>query len=665
MLEGRAMADPHPERRLAAILAADVIGYSRLVEEDEAATLAALKALRQAVIDPQLGEHHGRIVKLMGDGALVEFGSVVDAVACAVAVQRGVAERQAGVAPERRIVFRIGVNLGDVVVEGEDLLGDGVNIAARLEQACEPGGVLVSGTAFDHLQGRLGLPLEDAGELRVKNIARPVRAYRVRLDGAAGRLDLPRPPWFGRRAVATALALLLLLAAAAGGWWWRQERHLSATDHPPALERPAIAVLPFDDFGGDERQQRFAGAFTDELIAELARSRGLLVIARNSTEAFKGKTTDVREVGRSLGVRYVLEGSLELQPGRVRVIVQLIDATSGAHLWSERYDRPADDLFAVRDEVLARLVGTLTGYDGPIWAAWAEAARRRPPQSLGAWDWFLLANKPYRRHDKEGNAEAQRLLGKAIELDPRFAGAWSFLAHTFVQDAINGWTGDRARSWKLYHEAARRAAELDPADANAQYLLGQSHFEKGEIGLGSQAWDRALALAPNDALVIRALGTCLPLALGVERAAQGVELVTRALDELDPLHPPFQYLSLGIPLYFAGRHAEAVAALEKVPDPWLEVRVMLGLSSAQAGQMDKASRHAAEVMRLDPGFSAEAWIDNDIYQPGSSSALLFLDGTRKAGLPICAPAAPAAKLDPRNRLPECEAERAKAAAPKT
>jgi TolB-like protein/Tfp pilus assembly protein PilF len=610
-----------------------------------------------------LAEHKGRIVKLMGDGALVEFGSVVDAVACAVAMQRSVAERQAEVPPERRVVFRIGINLGDVVVEGEDLLGDGVNIAARLEQLCEPGGIMVSGTAFDHLQGRLGLPLEDAGELRVKNIARPVRAYRVRLDETAGRFGLSRSPWLGRPAAMAALVLLLAIAAAA--WWWHQERQSAGIGNPPALERPAIAVLPFDDFGGDERQQRFADAFTDELIAELARSRELLVIARNSIEAFKGKATDVREVGRSLGVRYVLEGSLQLQPGRVRLIVRLIDATSGAHLWSERYDRPADDLFAVRDEVLARLVGTLTGYDGPIWAMWAEAARHRPPQNLGAWDWFLLANKPYRRHDKEGNAEAQRLLGKAIERDPRFARAWSFLAHTFVQDAINGWAGDRTHAWERYHEAARRAAELDPTDANAQYLLGQSHFEKGELGLGSQAWDRALALAPNDALVIRAIGTILPLALGVERAEQGVELVTRALDELDPLHPPFQYLSLGIPLYFAGRYTEAVAALEKVPNPWLEVRVMLALSSAQAGSASKASRNAAEVVKLDPGFSAEAWIDNDIYQPGSSSAALFLAGARKAGLPLCAKPEEAVKLDPKNRLPECEAERAKAAAPKT
>jgi TolB-like protein/tetratricopeptide (TPR) repeat protein len=488
-----------------------------------------------------------------------------------------------------------------------------------------------------------------------------VRAYRVRLDGTALRFRLPFRR--ARRFVPLAAAVLLLALAITGGAWWYSLQNSDA-GISPALDRPAIAVLPFDDFGGDERQQRIADAFTEDLITELARSRELLVIARNSVEAFKGKGTDVRQVGRELGVRYVLEGSLQVEPERVRITAQLIEATTGTHLWSERYDRPANDLFAVRDEVLTRLVGTLTGYDGPIWAEWQEAARRKPPQSLGAWDYYLLANQPYRRHDKEGNAEARRLLEKAIELDPRFARAWAFLADTHFGDAMNGWTGDRARSWELCHEAERRAAELDPADGYVQLSLGGLHFAKDEVELGKQAWERALALAPNDALVNRAVGAQLPIALGVERAAQGVELVDRALQQIDPFHPPFHYLSLGIPLYFAGRYAEAVAALEKVPDPWIEVRVMLALSSAQAKLQDKARRNAEEVLRLEPGFTAEAWVDNDFYQPGGSSAALFFEGARKAGLPLCAKLDEAAKFDPRNRLPECEAERAKAAAPK-
>jgi TolB-like protein/tetratricopeptide (TPR) repeat protein len=465
-------------------------------------------------------------------------------------------------------------------------------------------------------------------------------------------------------AAAAALVFLLLLAVGAAGWWWDGMQRSPGADGAPSLGRPAVAVLPFDDFGGEERQQRLADAFTEDLITELARSRELLVIARNSVEAFKGKGVDVRQVGHELGVRYVLEGSLQVEPERVRITAQLIETGTGAHLWSERYDRPANDLFAVRDEVLNRLVGTLTGFDGPIWAEWREAARRKPPQSLGAWDYFLLANRPYRRHDKEGNIEARQLLEKAIELDPRFAGAWSFLSDTHMQDWINGWSGDRTRSLALMRETAERAAALDPADAHVQLRLGTAYFTRDEIEAGLAAWERALALGPNHALVNRAVGTQLPLAIGVERAAEGVKLVERALYQLDPLHPPYPWLSLGIPLYFAGRYAEAAAALEKVPDPWLEVRVMLALSSAQAGLEDKARRNAEEVLRLEPGFTAEAWVDNDIYRPGGSSAALFFEGARKAGLPLCAKSEEAVKFDHRNRLPECEVERAKATAPK-
>ena len=567
------MAAPRVERRLAAILAADVVGYSSLMERDEDRTLVRLKAHRQEFIEPLIAEYQGRIVKLMGDGALVEFASVVDAVRCAVLIQQGMVEREAGVPEAERIRFRIGINLGDVIREADgDLYGDGVNVAARLEQLAEPGGVVVSGTAYDQLQGKLDLPLEFAGEQRVKNIERLVRAYRVRLDGTAVRFRLPFRR--ARRFVPLAAAVLLLALAITGGAWWYSLQNSDA-GISPVLDRPAIAVLPFDDFGGDERQQRIADAFTEDLITELARSHELLVIARNSVEAFKGKGVDVRQVGRELGVRYVLEGSLQAEPERIRITAQLIEVTTGTHLWSERYDRPANDLFAVRDEVLNRLVGTLTGYDGPIWAEWREAA-----------------------------------------------------------------------------------------DAYVQLSLGGSYFAKDEVELGSAAWERALALGPNDALVNRAIGGQLPIALGVERAAEGVELVERALSQLDPFHPPFHYLTLGIPLYFAGRYAEAVAALEKVPDPWLEVRLMLALSSAQAGLQDKARRNSDEVLRLEPGFTAEAWVDNDFYQPGGSSAALFFEGARKAGLPLCAKLDEAAKFDPRNRLQECEAERAKAAAPK-
>jgi class 3 adenylate cyclase len=302
------MATVWVERRLVAILAADIVGYSHLVEKDEAATLAALKSSRREVIDPLLAEHHGRIVKLMGDGAIAEFGSVVDAVACAVAVQKGVADRQDGVPSERRIIFRIGINLGDVVVEGDDLLGDGVNVAARLEQICDPGGVLISGTAYDHLQGKIDLPIEFAGEQRVKNIDRPIRTYRVRLGAA---LPGPRPRGaVSRRWFAMATGVLLLMAGAVRWWRWPVA--------PAYASKPSIAVLPFDNLGGDEATTRLADGITEDIITDLARFPEFEVVSRNSTGVYKGKAVDVRHVGKDLVVGYVLEGSFQRQGERLR-----------------------------------------------------------------------------------------------------------------------------------------------------------------------------------------------------------------------------------------------------------------------------------------------------------------------------------------------------------
>ena len=369
-LGGAVLASHRVERRLAAILAADIVGYSRLVEQDEAGTLAAIKRLREGTIDPLLAEHQGRIVKLMGDGAIVEFGSVVDAVACAVAVQKAVAEHQADDPADRRIVFRIGINLGDVVVEGDDLLGDGVNVAARLEQLCEPGGVLVSGTAYDQLQGKLGLPLEFTGEQRVKNIARPVRAYRVRLDGKAGA-----PADAATRAARD----------------WRQLAALSpdrrspavgmvaVAGAPPATPRsPSIAVLPLENRSGDARLGRLADGMIENVIGDLT-GLGWYVMARGTTFAYRDEPRDPRRIGEELGVGYVVEGSLEGDGRRLLANVALVDAATGRQVWSERYDRPLEDLFAVQDELALRIA---TSLGGTLWRDRLDLAQRKRPGSL-------------------------------------------------------------------------------------------------------------------------------------------------------------------------------------------------------------------------------------------------------------------------------------------
>jgi TolB-like protein len=421
-------------------MAADIVGYAHLIEANEAGTLAEVKELRAAVIDPLLAEHRGRIVKLMGDRALVEFGSVVDAVACAVAIQKDVAARQTDVPAERRIIFRIGINLGDVVVEGDDLLGDGVNVASRLEQLCEPGGVLVSGTAYDHLQGKLDLALDDAGEQQVKNISRLVRTYRVRLDGAAPPQPRTRPValrW------ALAVAAVLLAVILAGGVWrfWPAQQS--------AVTRAGIAVLPFDNLSGDESTSRIADGLTEDIITDLSHFRDLDVIARNSTATYKDKPVDVREVGKAFNVGYVLEGSLQRQGDQIRIAAQLIDATTDAHVWSDRWDRPTADIFAVQSEVAEQVAAKLGGVFGlgQVTAAEVQRAKRRPPTDLTAYEHYLLAVEAKGLRSPETGFDHAE---KAVALDPNFARAYT----------VRGWLRYFQASTISNSEDWRRAFEL-------------------------------------------------------------------------------------------------------------------------------------------------------------------------------------------------------------
>jgi adenylate cyclase len=457
-------ATDRAERRLAAILAADIVGYSRLIERDEAGTLAAIKVLRREVIDPLIAEHRGRVVKFTGDGAIVEFTSVVDAAACAAAVQKTVAEWQAGVPPERLIVFRIGVNLGDVVVEGDgDLLGDGVNVAARLERLCEPGGVLVSGTIYDHLQGKLaGVPLEFAGERQVKNIERPVRTYRMVLGGA-------RPP----------------------------ER--------PALplpDKPSLAVLPFDNLSGEAEQGYFADGIVEDIITALSRTKWLFVIARNSSFTYRGRAVDVRQVGRELGVRYVLEGSVRKAGERVRITGQLIDALSGAHLWAEHFEGILADVFELQDRVAEGVAGAI---EPTLRGAEIERARRKPTESLGAYDLYLRALPHLVTPTAESNREARRLLDQALALDPDYAVALGFKAWSHLHAYLHSWAGEGEAERIAGEQAARRVLTLGQDDPTALAmggfvlsLLAHDH----EAGLA--ALSRAVTLNPNSALAFGA-----------------------------------------------------------------------------------------------------------------------------------------------------------------
>ena len=626
------------ERRLAAIMAADIVGYSRLIEADEAGTLAAIKSLRAQAIDPLVAEHKGRIVKLMGDGAIIEFASVVDAVACAVAIQKAVADRQADVPPARAIVFRIGVNLGDVVVEGDDLLGDGVNVAARLEQLCDPGGVLVSGTAYDHMQGKLGLPLDFAGEQQVKNISRPVPAYRVRMDGGRRRLAFDKRRL--RRLVPKAAALFVgLLLAAIGVWWFMPG--------DSARAKPSIAVLPFDNLGGDEVTGRLADGITEDIITDLARFREFEVIARNSIEAYKGKPVDIKDVGRELNVRYVLEGSIQRQGDHFRITGQLIDAASGAHVWSERWDRQAADVFEVQAELSQQVAGKLSGIAGTIIAADREAARRKPPSDLNAYDLFALASEAKQKESRESIEECVRLLKSSLEIDPNFARAWTLLGSCYAVSIR--WADNWDEANGLYQGAMRRAVELDPLDADAHAGLAFAAGFGGDLKQAEVEFEKALNLNPNSADVLTRYAYW---ASAFGKAEEGAEMAERAV-RLDPNAPPWALRMQSGALFMGGRREEAVRIRQRIPKEMFSDGDYIELADflVALDRTDEAKAVVAEGLAAYPAISIESWTGDPGWSGEERRNTIEL--MRKAGFPACASAAEVKKGGIKVRLPDC------------
>jgi len=462
------------ERRLAAILAADVAGYSRLMGRDEAGTLARLKALRRELIDPMVAEHKGRIVKTTGDGLLIEFPSVVEAVACAITVQSGMGSRNAATPEDRRIEFRVGINSGDIIVEDGDIHGDGVNIAARLEGVAEPGGICVSAIVHDQVRDRLDCVFEDLGEQSLKNIVRPVRVYRI-------------GPEIGPRA-----SRPLSGVDAAG----------TAAVQPAALplpDKPSIAVLPFQNMSGDPEQEYFVDGMVEEIITALSRIRWLFVIARNSTFTYKGRPIEVKEIGRELGVRYILEGSVRKGGSRVRITAQLIDAETGAHLWADRFDGLIEDVFELQDKIALSVAGVI---EPALQAAEMRRSAARPTTDLTAYDLYLRALAVFYPITKERVIEALRLFEEAIAIDPHYGPALSWAAMCHREIATSGWAEAPETSWRKGSALARQAvqaAENDPRVlVNAALVLAHFGDDIGEdIGAMIGLIDRALALNPS------------------------------------------------------------------------------------------------------------------------------------------------------------------------
>ena len=471
-------------RRLAAILAADVAGYSRLIGVDEEGTLNRLRSIRAELIDPKIAEHRGRIVKTTGDGLLVEFGSVVDALRCATAWQRGMAERNTGT-PDTRIEFRIGVHQGDVVVEDGDIFGDGVNVAARLEGLADPGGICVSARVQEDASGRLDLTFDDLGEQALKNIARSVRVYRVRL--ATGETTPKATPAVSQPVLALP-------------------------------DKPSIAVLPFQNMSNDPEQEFFADGIAEDIITALSRYPSLFVIARNSCFTYKGRAVDVKQVGRELGVRYVLEGSLRKSGNRIRVTAQLVEAETGNHVWAERYDRDLADIFAVQDEITQAVTIAIAP---AIAQAEQQRAMRKPPDSLDAWAAYQRGMWHLGKFTAADNLLAQGFFQQAMDLDPNFAGGYRGLAVACALANSQFQTLTVVEAHKLTGPLARRAVALDGGDAEARASLGLAYMISGDIDALLLEVEQALAMTPG-----------LPLAHGLKGLGlmlQGKHLEDRRL----------------------------------------------------------------------------------------------------------------------------------------
>ncbi len=569
------------------------------MEEDEAGTLAALKEWRESVLEPLVSDNHGRIVKFMGDGAIVEFGSVVDAVACATAMQREMTTRQAQLPSNRHVVLRIGINLGDVVVEGGDLLGDGVNVAARLEQLCLPGEVLISDTAYDHMQGKLGLSLDFVGEQQVKNIARPVRIYRVRLDGSKRRWRQGAPQ-FGLLIPAASIALLALVLAGAGVWWWM--RPIPMEPGPPS-----IAVLPFANLGGDEATGRLAEGITEDIITDLARFRDLDVIARHSVEAYKVKSVDVRQIGKELKVDYVLEGSIQRQADRFRVTAQLTETAGGAHLWSERWDRPVADIFAVQTEVSDRVAGTLGG-SGVLLSQSRAAAKRKRPSDLQAYDLYALASERFSTGLQADDEKGLEYVNAAIDRDPGFARAYVLKAW-LTWELVKFHSGNFDEVIAEMERLGRTAVAIDPYDAEGHVLLAWAVGSPERIPEALAETDQALQLNPSSGDVLVKLADSMP-AYG--KPAEGAEMCDRAF-RLNPTPPVwYNYFCVG-PLLFARRYQEAIdymnrgAAAGSPPNEYM--LSYKAASQAELGRAEAAAETVAELKRRYPEVSFERFLN--------------------------------------------------------
>ncbi|MBV8360760.1 MAG: adenylate/guanylate cyclase domain-containing protein [Deltaproteobacteria bacterium] len=617
------------ERKLTAILCADVYGYSRLMGQDEEATLRTLSAYRK-IIDCLIESHRGRFVNSAGDSVLAEFTSVVEAVNCAVEVQNAIKAENSNLPPERRMEFRIGVNSGDVMVQGEQIYGDGVNVAARLENLADPGGICISGTVHEQVRDKLPLAYEDRGEQAVKNIARPVRVWRVLPDqAAASRGEMHRRTrryWQGGVLSVAGIALIAAMFVLVQHLSLRpQQTHASIPALPkPVLSLPSIpsiAVLPFTNLSGDPRQEYFSDGISSQLIDELSGLPGLFVIARNSSFAFKGKLIREREIGRELGVKYLLEGGVRKAADQLRIGVALVDSASGTQTWTARYDRPFKDVFAVQDEIVRRIVTTLglivkaDQLNVPYW-------RGPPTDNLEAFDDSLRANNHLWRFTKDDNALAREWHEKAIELDPKFVGAYIGLGWTYFFDCDFQWTDHPKTDLERSIEMGQKALLLDDSSCEALALLSNDYTRQGQYDRAVAEGERAVSINPNCSVGYTFLGVALNAAGRPGEALQAVEKAMR----LDPAGHDFYAGVVGNSYMLMGRYQEAIPYIQRsvgaLPNA-LWAHLDLAIAYTEIGRDSDAHAEVAEVMRISPTYVLPA------LEKGPYSAVAFLAGKDK------------------------------------
>ena len=586
------MAEERLQRRLAAILSADVVGYSRLMGLDEAGTLSRLNALRRGFIDPTIAAHAGRIVKLMGDGALVEFASAVDAVTCAIEIQRQLREHDAGRLEANPIQFRIGINVGDIIIEGEDILGDGVNVAARIEGIAEPGGISISEDAWRQVQGKVAANFVDAGEQSLKNIARPVRVYRLDLaQKVVTASDVPRPM-------------------------------------PAQSDKPSIAVLAFNNMSGDPEQEYFSDGICEDIITDLSKLSELHVIARNSSFTYKGKSVDVKQVGRDLGVRYVLEGSVRKAGNRVRVTGQLIDAASGAHIWAERFDRDLTDIFAVQDELTQEIIAALK-----IKLSAPEKARIAGggTKNVDAHDFFLRGRELVigNKRDREMFAEANVYLRRAIELDPNYAGPYAALGWAYIMDYQNRWSDSPETSLDQAQRLIDEAIAKDDKDPFVHYVAALLGLWKKDYERWAHEADMALSLNPNYGHAHLARGL---VHVYSGEPVKGIPYIEQAM-RLDPAQQQYRHF-LGTAYLVAGNYETAAAILKErvaiTPTTDLS-RALLASALGHLGRAEEARQIWRELTEINPRYSYSDHFGRLPFR-NPADADQLTEGLRKAGL---------------------------------